>query len=196
MMLPARLPAWPWAVVVIAWLVVPVLISQGEYLADPTRALVHHAGEVATWLFVATLAMTPLRQVTGWPGWIAWRRIFGLMAFAAVSVHLLVFIGLWQQFDPTRLLHELSRRPYLWPGMLAWLLLLPLVTTSTRRARQRLGHRWTQLHRMVYLIALLGLLHQAWAAKAGWLAVWVPGSLLLGLLCLRIRRFRLFLLKE
>ena len=196
MRLPARLPSWPWVLVATVWLVLPVFIAQGDYLADPTRALVHHAGEVATWLFVAVLAMTPLRQLTGWSGWIAWRRAFGLMAFAAVSIHLLVFAGLWQQFDPDRLLTELVKRPYLWPGMAAWLLLLPLVATSTRRARQRLGRRWNNLHRLVYLIVLLGVWHQAWAAKAGWLGVWLPGTVLFLLLCLRFRQFRLVLSKD
>lgn len=175
------------ALMILAW---PLLSGALDYQIDPARAWVHRSGEVATWLLVATLAMTPLQRLTGWPGWIRWRRVFGLLVFACVTLHLLVFVGLWQGFDPVRIAVETGKRPYLWLGVFAWLLLVPLAMTSTKAAQRRLGRRWKALHQLVYLITVLAVWHQAWANKVGIPGVWLPALSLASLLLWRLWRRR------
>lgn len=181
--LPASLPGWPVCLLGLLPLAWPFLTGALDFQIDPARAWVHQTGNVATWLLVATLAMTPLQRVTGWPGLIRWRRVFGLLVFFYVSLHLLAFAGLWQGFDLQRLVVETGKRPYLWLGLSAWLLLLPLALTSTKAAQRRLGRRWKSLHQAVYVITMLAVWHQAWANKVGLMGVW-PAALALSLLLL------------
>ena len=133
---------------------------------DPVAQLEHRTGIWALRLLLATLAMTPLRRVTGWSGAIRYRRMLGLFAFFYASVHLTIYTvvdlgGFWSQ-----LLEEIAKRPYITVGFTAWLLLIPLALTSTKGMMRRLGRRWGKLHRVVYAIALLALLHFLWLVKA------------------------------
>lgn len=185
--LPASLPGWPVALLGLLPLAWPLLVDGAlDFHIDPARAWVHHTGEWASWLLVATLVMTPLQRLSGWPGWIRWRRVFGLLVFFYVTLHLLAFAGLWQGFDPLRLVVETGKRPYLWVGLMAWLLLLPLALTSTRAAQRRLGARWKRLHQAVYVIAVLAVWHQAWAHKIGLAGVWPVAAALSALLLWRL----------
>lgn len=186
--LPATLPGWPVVVLALAFFLRPLITGAVDYQIDPARAWVHHSGQWASWCLVLTLAMTPLQRYTGWAGWIRWRRVFGLLVFTGVSLHLLLFVGAWQGFDPVRLSVETAKRPYLWLGLMAWLMLLPLAVTSTRAAQRRLGPRWKRLHQLVYPLTLLAIWHQAWANKIGLGGVW-PVAVCLSLLLLwRLRR--------
>ena len=133
---------------------------------DPVAQLEHRSGDWALRLLLGTLAITPLRKLTGWNKIIRYRRMFGLFAFFYISVHLSIYIvvdlgGFWSQ-----LLGEIVKRPYITVGFAAWLLLIPLAVTSTRATMRRLGRRWQQLHRLVYLAAVLGVLHFMWLVKA------------------------------
>lgn len=186
--LPATLPGWPIVVLGLLPLAWPFAMQSLDFLIDPARAWMHHTGELATWLLAATLCMTPLQRWTGWAGWIRWRRVLGLLSFAYVTLHLLTFIGLWQGFDAARIVQETGKRPYLWVGLSAWLLLLPLALTSTKAAQRRLGRRWKTLHQAVYVIALLAIWHQAWAHKVGLVGVWPAAAALSILLLWRLRQ--------
>jgi len=133
---------------------------------DPVAQLEHRTGIWALRLLLATLAITPLRRVTGWHGAIRYRRMLGLFVFFYASVHLAIYTvvdlgGFWSQ-----LIEEIAKRPYITVGFSAWLLLLPLVLTSTKGMMRRLGRRWQKLHRLVYAIAVLALLHFLWLVKA------------------------------
>lgn len=133
---------------------------------DPVAQLEHRTGIWALRLLLATLAITPLRRITGWHGAIRYRRLLGLFAFFYASVHLAIYTivdlgGFWSQ-----LIEEIAKRPYITVGFSAWLLLIPLVLTSTKGMMRRLGRRWQKLHRLVYAIALLALLHFLWLVKA------------------------------
>ena len=117
-------------------------------------------------LLLATLAITPLRKLSGWNKIIRYRRMLGLFAFFYISTHLSIYLvidlgGFWSQ-----LLSEIIKRPYITVGFAAWLLLIPLAITSTKAMMRRLGRRWQQLHRLVYVAALLGVLHFMWLVKA------------------------------
>ena len=138
----------------------------GALGADPVAQLEHRSGDWALRLLLATLAITPLRRLTGWNKAIRFRRMLGLFAFFYVSVHLTIYLvidlgGFWSQ-----LLTEIAKRPYITVGFTAWLLLIPLALTSTNAMMRRLGRNWQRLHKLVYLIAVLGVLHFLWLVKA------------------------------
>lgn len=134
---------------------------------DPVSRLEKHTGIWALRLLLLTLAITPLRRLTGWNGLIRYRRMLGLFAFFYASVHLTVYLvidlgGFWSQ-----IFTEIVKKPYITVGFAAWLLLIPLAATSTRAMMRRLGRRWGQLHKLVYPIGALAVLHYLWQVKFG-----------------------------
>ena len=133
--------------------------------ADPVRTLTLRTGWWALSFLLMSLAMTPLRKFTGSTTWIHYRRMLGLWAFALVCCHLSIYLvldlqGRWAQIFP-----DIAKRPYITVGFSAWLLLIPLALTSTAAMMRKLGRRWRQLHKLVYLIAPLGVLHFLWLVK-------------------------------
>jgi len=157
----------------------------GQLGTDPAQRVVRHLGFSGACILWLCLAMTPLRRLTGEPGWIGFRRALGLWAFAYLSLHLLAFVVVWAGLDLAIILEELTKRPYMYVGLVGWLLMVPLAVTSTRSARRRLGRRWQQLHRLIYPVALLGLLHMIWLAKLDYLQPALFGVALLLLLVSR-----------
>jgi methionine sulfoxide reductase heme-binding subunit len=115
---------------------------------------------------LATLAITPLRVIAGWPWAQAFRRMLGLFAFFYVAMHFLWYLFVDQAFDWPQLLADVVKRPYVTAGFTAFLLLVPLAATSTRNAMRRLGRRWQKLHRLAYVAAILGCVHYWWQVKA------------------------------
>lgn len=134
--------------------------------AEPVKDITHRTGWWALTLLLGTLAVTPLRWLTGWNALVKVRRMLGLFAFAYATVHLLIYFGLDQAFSLAYIGEEIAERPYITVGFTAWLLLLPLAITSTRGWIRRLGKRWQLLHRLVYPAAALGVLHFYWLVKA------------------------------
>lgn len=133
---------------------------------DPVAQLEHRSGDWALRLLLTTLAITPLRQLTGWNKLVRYRRMLGLFAFFYATLHLTIYLvvdlgGFWSQ-----LLGDIVKRPYITVGFTAWLLLIPLAITSTQAMMRRLGRNWQRLHRLVYLAALLASLHFLWLVKA------------------------------
>jgi sulfoxide reductase heme-binding subunit YedZ len=158
----------------------------GALGADPVAQLEHRSGDWALRLLLATLAITPLRRLTGWNKAIRFRRMLGLFAFFYVSVHLTIYLvidlgGFWSQ-----LLTEIAKRPYITVGFTAWLLLIPLALTSTNAMMRRLGRNWQRLHKLVYLIAVLGVLHFLWLVKADHREPAIYLGVLIALLLLRL----------
>ncbi len=137
-----------------------------ELGANPFEVLTRSTGEWTLRFVLLTLAMTPLRQLTGsaWP--LRLRRMLGLFAFFYVCVHLLTYILLDHFFDWDEILNDIVKRPYITFGMLAFTLLIPLAVTSTKKMMKRLGKRWKSLHKLIYLIAILGVLHFLLLVKA------------------------------
>ncbi len=135
---------------------------QGAYEPDPIAALADETGEWALRVLLATLAMRPLRRLTGWRWPLAVRRTLGLWAFAWASLHLGVYAGLDQYGIWAEIPRDVLERPFVLAGFAGWLLLVPLAVTSTRGWMRRLGARWQRLHRLVYAVAALALLHQWW----------------------------------
>ena len=134
--------------------------------ADPVAAIEHRLGLWALRLLMVALAITPLRQLTGWNVLAKFRRMLGLYAFAYASLHLLAYLVLDLRGDWLHLAEDIAKRPYITVGFAAWLLLVPLAVTSTRGWMRRLGRNWGRLHRLVYAIAALAVLHFWWVVKS------------------------------
>jgi sulfoxide reductase heme-binding subunit YedZ len=167
-----------------------VLLVRGAVLnelgANPLEALIHGTGLWALRMLLITLAVTPLRRLTGWQWLQRFRRMLGLFAFAYATLHFLVWLGLDKGFSWAAIVEDIVERPFITVGFLAFVLLLPLAATSTRGMMRRLGRRWQPLHRLVYPIAVLGVIHFVWLVKADWLEPAVYGVILALLLALRL----------
>ncbi|WP_147693508.1 sulfite oxidase heme-binding subunit YedZ [Vogesella mureinivorans] len=132
---------------------------------NPVETLTRDSGSWALNLLLAGLAITPLRRL-GAPGWLLrLRRMLGLYAFFYASVHLLIYLWLDQLFDWGAIGHDIIKRPFITVGMAAFALLLPLAITSTDGWLRRLKRRWGQLHRLVYPLAVLAVIHYLWLVK-------------------------------
>lgn len=133
--------------------------------ADPVREILHRCGKTALQMLLLTLLVTPLREITGWRDLVRLRRMLGLFAFFYALLHFTTYAWMDQGLDLRAIGEDILKRPYITIGLAALLLLVPLAVTSTDRMMRRLGRRWTQLHRLVYLVTLLGVWHFWWQVK-------------------------------
>jgi sulfoxide reductase heme-binding subunit YedZ len=139
----------------------------GELGANPIETLSRATGDWTMRFLLLTLAIRPLRRLSGWEALVRLRRMLGLYAFFYACLHLLVYAGLDLFFDPVAILNDVAKRPYVTVGFASFLLLVPLAATSTRAAMRRLGgRRWQRLHRLVYLATAGGVLHELWLVKS------------------------------
>lgn len=152
--------------------------------ANPAEALIRSTGDWTLRLLCLTLAVTPLRQWTGWHALLRFRRMLGLFTFFYGVIHFLCFAWLDMGFDVGAIVKDIIKRPFILVGTAALLLMLPLAATSFNRAIKALGaRRWQALHRLVYGTALLGLLHFFWMrAGKNDFAEWSVYAGVLGLL--------------
>jgi len=163
-----------------------VLGFNGGLGANPIEFITRSTG---TWTLVGlmvTLSVTPLRRLTGRAELIRYRRMLGLFTFFYVSLHFVTYIWLDQFFDPAAIVKDIIKRPFITVGFAAFVLLIPLAATSTRAMIRRLGRRWQQLHRLVYAIAILGVVHYLWLVKKDLTEPLVYGSVLTLLLLMRL----------
>jgi len=153
---------------------------------DPAKHVVDFCGLWAIRILWVCLALTPLRIVSGRALWIRYRRMLGLFAFFYATVHVFAYIFLLFGAQWAELLKEVTKRPYIIVGAIAFLLLIPLAVTSTRGWQRRLGRKWVKLHKLVYAVGVLALLHFTWLKKLGFEATWPYAVILLGLFGVRI----------
>ena len=139
-----------------------VLGFQGELGANPIEFITHSTGFWTLTFLCLTLTVTPLRRLTGWQWLIRLRRMLGLFAFFYAVSHLTTYVWFDQWFSIEDIVKDIWKRPFITVGFAAFLLLVPLAVTSTNRMMKRLGRRWSQLHRLVYPIILLGVVHFWW----------------------------------
>jgi sulfoxide reductase heme-binding subunit YedZ len=140
---------------------------RGTLGANPLEAVTHGTGDWALRFLLLTVAVTPLRTLTGWNPLVRFRRMLGLFAFFYASLHLLTYVWFDKFFDWREVLKDIPKRPFITAGVAVFLLLLPLALTSTTGMIRRLGgRRWQALHRLVYLAALGGVVHYWWLVKA------------------------------
>jgi sulfoxide reductase heme-binding subunit YedZ len=159
--------------------------------ANPAEALIRSTGDWTLRFLCITLAVTPLRTLLKQPALARFRRMFGLFAFFYVVLHFLSYAWLDMGFDAAEIARDIPKRPFALVGFLAAMLMIPLAATSFNRAIKALGAaRWQALHRAVYAIVLLGLLHLFWmkAAKNDFAEVAVYAAVIALLLGWRLRR--------
>lgn len=133
---------------------------------DPAEALMHFTGEWSLRMLALTLLVSPLRSWTGVPWVIKLRRLLGLYAFFYACVHFGVFLQFYTGWTGEALAEELAERPYVSAGFAAWLIMLLLALTSTRKIRRRMGGLWIKLHKQVYAAAIIACLHLLWQARS------------------------------
>lgn len=135
--------------------------------ANPIEAITHATGDWTLRFLLITLAITPVRRLSGWNRVIGFRRMLGLFAFFYGTLHLLTYLWLDKFFAWSDILHDIPRRPFITVGFSAFVLLVPLALTSTAASIRRLGgRRWRVLHRLIYVAALFGVIHYWWLVKA------------------------------
>ncbi len=155
---------------------------------DPADTLATETGEWAFRFLLLSLAITPLRAIAGWPKVFPYRRTFGLFALFYASVHFLVYIVFLLQLRWSEIFEDVLERPYITVGFTAFLLLIVLGLTSTKKMMRRLGRRWMQLHKLVYLINILALIHLVWILRTDLTEAVFYASILLPLLAYRVYR--------
>ena len=161
----------------LGWYILGEIESPGSALgADPGVTVVRYLGEWSiTWLLV-TLTLSTLARRCHWHVLVRIRRMVGLFAFSYVCLHLLAYLGLLAGFEPSRVVDDLTKRPYIMVGFAGFLALLPLAVTSTRGWQRRLGVRWKRLHRLVYPVCMLAVVHLVWLSKSSYADAVVYGS--------------------
>lgn len=158
--------------------------------ANPAEALTRGTGDWVLRFLCLTLAVTPLRQWTGWTGLARLRRMLGLFAFFYALLHFLCYAWLDMGFDAAAIVRDVPKRPFVLAGSMALLLMTPLAATSFNRAIKALGAtRWRHLHRLVHAVVLLALLHFFWmrSAKNNFAEVAVYAAIVAALLGWRLR---------
>ena len=162
------------------------LIATNDLGANPLETLTDHTGQWTLRFLLLGLLITPLRELTGWVSLIRYRRLIGLFAVFYATAHMALWLFIDQQLVWRLLLEDLLDRPYITLGFMGWLLLLPLVATSTKGMIKKLGASWRKLHRAVYIIPLLGIVHYTMSLKADFSLPILYGVILAMLLGFRV----------
>jgi len=137
---------------------------RGNLTANPIEYITHTTGDWAIRFLIITLAVTPIRRITGWNPIIQLRRMLGLFSFFYATLHFLTWFVLDWFFDFRQMAKDVAMRPFITLGMATFLMLLALAMTSTKASIRRLGRKWTQLHRLIYVAAVTALFH-FWLAR-------------------------------
>ena len=187
----SKVPAWPiYIVMAIPGLVYFYWAVTNQLGADPLKALEHQLGVWALQLLIAGLAITPIREVLN-INLIKYRRAIGLMAFFYTAAHLLTYLWLDQQWWWSAIWKDITKRPYIILGVLAFLSMVPLAITSNNQMIRKMGPiKWRKLHRLVYLTAIGGVLHYLLLTKTWQLEPLIYALILMGLLGHRVVKLR------
>jgi len=160
----AKIPLFAISLVPAAWLAY-ALLTGGDLGVNPAETIQLQTGRWAFKFLLVTLAITPLRRITGWNPIIQFRRMLGLFAFFYATLHLAAYYAFDLTFSLPALVKDTAKRPFIFMGMAAFLSMLPLAITSTRGWIRRLGRRWTRLHQLIYVSVICAAIHFAWKVK-------------------------------
>jgi sulfoxide reductase heme-binding subunit YedZ len=177
---------WVFAICLLPLARLVVLGGSGGLGANPIEFITHSTGTWTLTGLMVTLSLTPLRRLTGRTDLIRYRRMLGLFTFFYACLHFVTYIWLDQFFDLAAIAKDIIKRPFITIGFAAFVLLIPLAATSTRAMMRRLGRRWQQLHRLVYVVAMLAVIHYAWLVKKDLTEPLVYGAALVLLLIMRL----------
>lgn len=179
------------AVALIPAIALTVAALQGNLGANPVERLTHESGEWGLRFLLLTLALTPLRQVSGWTLAIRLRRMLGLFGFFYVAAHFAIYLVLDQFFAWGDIVEDIIERPYITVGFLGLVTLIPLAVTSTNGMIRRFGaKRWKLLHRLAYVAVGAGIVHFLWLVKADLREPLVYGAIFVALMAFRIPAVR------
>ena len=154
---------------------------------EPVKEITHHTGEWTLIFVCLTLAMSSLKRFTNLSIWIKFRRTLGLFVFFYATLHLLTYVVIDYRLDWQQIFDDVLKKKYIFVGFAAWLLLIPLVITSSQKMVKLLKHNWKKLHRLIYVIAIFGALHFIWLSKTIFFKPLIFISIILVLLSLRIK---------
>ncbi|NHZ33656.1 sulfite oxidase heme-binding subunit YedZ [Massilia rubra] len=166
-----------------------VYLTVSGQLVEPLEFITRGTGDWVLYLLCITLALTPLRRLTGWNWLVKLRRMAGLFTFFYGCLHFLTFLWFDHFFDVAEMFRDVLKRPFITVGFIAFVLLIPLAVTSTNGMIKRLGgKRWQWLHRLIYVIAPLAILHFWWmkAGKNNFTEPLITGAIVALLLGLRV----------
>jgi sulfoxide reductase heme-binding subunit YedZ len=167
-----KVALWAACLAPLGLLVLQALGYFGSLGANPVEQVLNVCGKSGLNLLMLTLCITPLRRSTGINRLISFRRLLGLFAFFYLALHFSTYalLDLGLLYEPGlawgTLLVDIAERPYITVGFTALVLLIPLAATSTRAMQRRLGKKWAKLHRLVYVVAGLGVVHYYWQVKS------------------------------
>ena len=154
---------------------------------EPVKEITHHTGEWTLIFICLTLAMTPLKRLTNLTIWIKFRRMLGLFIFFYATLHMLTYVVIDYRLDFSSISKDILTKRFIFVGFAAWLLLLPLTLTSSRKAVMFLKDKWKKLHRLIYLIAILGVVHFLWLVKFDITEPLIYAAIILLLLLFRVK---------
>ena len=154
---------------------------------EPVKEITHFTGEWTLIFICITLSMTPLKRLTNLTMWVSFRRMLGLFVFFYASLHLLTYVGIDYRFSWKPILNDVFKKKYIFIGFAAWVLLIPLAITSSKKMIKLLKNNWKKLHRLIYIIAIFGSLHYIWLSKTIFFKPLVYLVIILVLLALRIK---------
>ncbi len=149
----------------IPFLIISYKIIFNKLGPEPVKEITHFTGEWTLIFICLTLAMSPLKKLTNLIFWIKVRRMLGLFVFFYASLHLLTYIGIDYRFSWQPIFDDVLKKKYIFVGFAAWVLLIPLTITSSQKMILLLKQNWKKLHRLIYVIAILGSLHFIWLSK-------------------------------
>jgi sulfoxide reductase heme-binding subunit YedZ len=160
---------------------------------EPIKEITHHTGKWTLLFLIFTLSMTPLKKLTNLSIWISFRRMFGLFAFFYASLHLMTYVGLDYRFDLNSISKDVLTKKFIFIGFAAWLLMVPLAITSSKKMMNLLKHNWKKLHKLVYVISIFGVIHFIWLVKKDLTEPLIYLAIIISLLAFRFDFKKIFL---
>ena len=171
----------------IPFIVIVYKIYFNQLGPEPVKEITHHTGEWTLIFICLTLAMSPLKRLTNLTIWIKLRRMLGLFIFFYATLHMLTYVVIDYRLDFSSISKDILTKRFIFVGFAAWLLLLPLTLTSSRKAVMFLKDKWKKLHRLIYVIAILGVVHFLWLVKFDITEPLIYAAIILVLLLFRIK---------
>jgi len=176
----------------VPFLIITYKIFFNKLGPEPVKEITHFTGEWTLIFICLTLSMSPLQKFTNLNYWIKIRRMLGLFVFFYASLHLLTYVGIDYRFNWQPIFDDVVKKKYIFVGFAAWILLIPLTITSSKKMVLLLKQNWKKLHRLIYVIAILGSLHFIWLSKTIYFKPLIYFVLITFLLILRINIKRIF----
>ena len=159
---------------------------------EPVKEITHFTGEWTLIFICLTLSMSPLKKLTNLNYWVKIRRMLGLFVFFYASLHLFTYVGIDYRFSWQPIFDDVVKKKYIFVGFAAWVLLIPLTITSSQKMMLLLKQNWKKLHKLIYVIAILGSLHFIWLSKTIYFKPLFYFVLITVLLAIRINFKRIF----